>query len=196
MKRILFVLAIICSLSSCVTTSAIDTSYEPYNVENNVVVNDNVCYVYYTNPTTLFLNTLHIVDGAYYYWYVNRYIPVVFPRWEVWSPYRFFYYDRNHWVWRDRFHYDHNRYRREQHWMDYRKPSHRMIPNNPRQRPNTHNNNKRPNTRVGTQNRRTMNTNNGIRPRQTNRSFGDGARRPTMNASQRNNSGSHFGGRR
>ena len=41
----------------------------------------------------------------------------------MWSPHRFFYYDRNHWTWRDRHHgYNHLEYRRSQHWVDHRKP--------------------------------------------------------------------------
>ena len=200
MKRILLALAIIFSLSSCVTTSTIDTSYEPYDVENNVIVNDDICYVYYTNPSTLFLNTLYIVDGSYYYWHVDKYIPVVFPRWEAWSPHRYFYYDKNRWAWRDRYHYDHNRYRREHHWIDYRKPSHRMFPNKPRQHPNTinnnNNNNRRSTTIFGTHNRRQTVNNSRFRPTRPNRSFGNRTRRPTMNSSSRINSGGHFGGRR
>lgn len=194
MKRILLVLAIICSLSSCVTTSTIDTSYEPYDVENNVVINDNVCYVYYTNPSTLFLNSLHIVDGAYYYWYTDRYIPVVFPRWEVWSPHRYFYYDRNRWVWRDRFHYDHNRYRREHHWVDYRKQPHRMIPNTVGYSPSIFNNG-RPQQRFGKQIDRPMNKGGRSRITQPNISFGNGSR-SSFQPQERGNGSGHFGGRR
>lgn len=194
MKRILLVLAIICSLSSCVATSAIDTSYTPYDVENNIVVNDNICYVYYTHPSTLFLNSLHIVDGAYYYWYSDRYIPVVFPRWEVWSPHRFFYYDRNRWAWRDRFQYDHNRYRREHHWVDYRRQPHRMIPNTVRRVPNTFNNS-RPQQRFGRPSDRPQNNINRNHISQPNRSFGNDSR-PSFHPSQRGIGSGHFGGRR
>lgn len=127
--------------SSCVTTAhAYDYDYHPYNESENVVVVDEICYVYYTNPTTLFLNSLHIIDGAYYYWHTNRYIPVVFPYWEVWSPHRFFYYDRNHWTWRDRHHgYNHLEYRRSQHWVDHRKPKpHHVYHQRPHQNTKPH----------------------------------------------------------
>lgn len=117
--------------SSCVTTKAVDISYHPYDLERNLVVENDICYVYYTNPTTLFLNSLYVIDGAYYYWYIDKYIPVVFPCWEVWSPYRFFYYNKNRWMWRDRYRYNHMEYRKNQHWRDYRRP-------NIQPRPRTH----------------------------------------------------------
>ena len=137
--------------SSCVTTKAVDISYHPYDLENNLVVENDICYVYYTNPTTLFLNTLYVIDGTYYYWHIDKYIPVVFPCWEAWSPYRFFYYDRNRWRWRDRYHYNHMEYRKNQHWRDYRKPNtqhnlrpqprpnHNIRPTKPTTRPQINN---------------------------------------------------------
>ena len=122
--------------SSCVTTKAVDISYHPYDLEKNLVVENNICYVYYTNPTTLFLNSLYVIDGAYYYWHIDKYIPVVFPCWEVWSPYRFFYYDKNRWMWRDRYRYNHMEYRKNQHWRDYRRPNMQPRPNTRTHRPN------------------------------------------------------------
>ena len=123
--------------SSCVTTKAVDISYHPYDLENNLVVENDICYVYYTNPTTLFLNTLCVIDGAYYYWHIDKYIPVVFPCWEVWSPYRFFYYDKNRWMWRDRYRYNHIEYRKTQHWRDYRRPNIQPRPNRRPTKPTT-----------------------------------------------------------
>ena len=140
-KTILFLLVlglIIANCTSCVTARAYDDTYYPINQEENITVVDDVCYVYYTNPTTLFLNTLHIIDGAYYYWYVDKYIPVIFPRWSVWSPHRFFYYDRNHWSWRDRHpNYNHSEYRRTHKWNDYRKQQFKPHNNYPQVRKNT-----------------------------------------------------------
>lgn len=143
MKKIILFIAVIATVMftcvSCVTAQAFDTTYHPYDLENNLVVENDICYVYYTNPTTLFLNTLHIIDGAYYYWCVNKYIPVIFPNWSVWSPHRYFYYDRNRWAWRDRYHYNHEEYRRNQHWIDYRKPHHSNVsPSSHKQHPNQH----------------------------------------------------------
>lgn len=142
MKKFTFILVMLVTmftLTSCATSAM---AYETNGYyDDNVVVVDNVCYAYYSNPTTVFLNTLHIIDGAYYYWHSNKYIPVVFPYWEVWSPHRFFYYDRNRWVWRDRYHYNHAQYRRDNHWVDYRKPHH-------------------PNTYIN----RNVNVNNGYKP--------------------------------
>lgn len=124
MKKIAFILVMVTMLftfTSCVTSAM---AYGINGYDNDVVVVDNVCYVYYTNPTTAFLNTLHIIDGSYYYWYSNRYVPVIFPRWEVWSPHRFFYYKRGSWMWRNRHqNYNHFEYRRTQHWVDHRRPS-------------------------------------------------------------------------
>lgn len=143
MRKLLTTIAVclftVTCFSSCVTTKAVDISYHPYDLERNLVVENDICYVYYTNPTTLFLNSLYVIDGAYYYWYIDKYIPVVFPCWEVWSPYRFFYYNKNRWMWRDRYRYNHIEYRKNQHWRDYRRPS--IQP-----RPRTHrpNNNIRP----------------------------------------------------
>lgn len=119
-----FTLLLICGIMSLMLCTSCIASARAYDYDEieNVVVADEVCYVYYTNPTTLFLNSLHIINGAYYYWHTNRYIPVVFPCWEVWSPHRFFYYDKNHWAWRDRYHgYNHLEYRRGQCWVDYRR---------------------------------------------------------------------------
>ena len=131
--------------SSCVTTKAVDISYHPYDLEKNLVVENDICYVYYRNPTTLFLNTLYVIDGAYYYWHIDKYIPVVFPCWEAWSPYRFFYYDKNRWMWRDRYRYNHMEYRKNQHWRDYRRPTtqHNLRPQ-PRPRTHRPNHNIRP----------------------------------------------------
>lgn len=140
MRKLLTTMAIclltVTCFSSCVTTKAVDISYHPYDLERNLVVENDICYVYYTNPTTLFLNSLYVIDGAYYYWYIDKYIPVVFPCWEVWSPYRFFYYDKNRWMWRDRCRYNHMEYRKNQHWRDYRKLSIQPRPNIRTHRPN------------------------------------------------------------
>ena len=140
MRKLLTTMAIclftVTCLSSCVTTQAMDISYHPYDLERNLVVENNVCYVYYRNPTTLFLNSLHVIDGAYYYWYIDKYIPVLFPYWEVWSPHRFFYYDRNRWMWRDRYRYSHIEYRKNQHWRDYRRPNIQSRPNTRPHQPN------------------------------------------------------------
>lgn len=118
MKKILLSLALAITVlgcfSSCITTA------QAYS-NDSVIVEGDTCYVYYNNPSNSFLNTLHVVDGAYFYWYINRYIPVVFPYWDVWSPYRYFYYDMNRWKWRDRYHnYNHFDYRRFHYWRDYR----------------------------------------------------------------------------
>ena len=140
MRKLLTTIAVclftVTCFSSCVTTKAVDISYHPYDLENNLVVENDICYVYYTNPTTLFLNSLYVIDGAYYYWHIDKYIPVVFPCWEVWSPYRFFYYDKNKWMWRDRYRYNHIEYRKNQHWRDYRRPSIQSRPNTRPHQPN------------------------------------------------------------
>jgi hypothetical protein len=184
MKKVFLILLFSCILTSCITTSGFDELYAPYEVENNIVVNDDVCYVYYTNPTTSFLNTLHVVNGAYYYWYVDRYIPVVFPRWDAWRPNRFFYYDRNRWLWKDRTYYDHNKYRREHRYGDFRKPFNKI------KQPRINRTNNKPPKRISSPTtriiRRTTPQNN--RP---NSSFG--TRRSTNNGSR---SGGSFGIRR
>lgn len=105
--------------NSCLVTGLNDFTYEQYENNEYVVVNDGVCYVYYAQPSTTFLNTLYVNDGAYYYWYVDKYIPVVFPRWKAWSPQRFFYYDRNRWMWRNRRNYNS---------IDFRRPPIKLIP--------------------------------------------------------------------
>lgn len=70
------------ALGSCGTSVGISAPYYSYDeVGDNVVVRDGVCYVYYDNPSIDFLNTLRFVNGSYYYWYSNRYVPVEFPRW-------------------------------------------------------------------------------------------------------------------
>lgn len=147
MRKLLTTMAIclftVTCFSSCVTTKAVDISYHPYDLERNLVVENDICYVYYTNPTTLFLNSLYVIDGAYYYWHIDKYIPVVFPCWEVWSPYRFFYYDKNRWMWRDRYRYNHMEYRKNQHWRDYRRPNIQPRPNIRPTKPTT-----RPHTRT------------------------------------------------
>lgn len=146
MKKILLITLLFISglfmLTSCISAQTYRYSYDPYDVEHNLVVMNNVCYVYYTNPTTLFLNSLRIVDGAYYYRHNNHYIPVVFPNWAIWSPHRFFYYEKNKWMWRNRFNYNHNEYRRTHHWIDYRKPNRHQNYKPNHQRP--HNLNNRP----------------------------------------------------
>lgn len=127
--------SIIC-FSSCVTT-AHAYGYHTNNESENVVVVNDTCYVYYTNPTTAFLNTLHIIDGAYFYWHMGRYINVVFPYWSVWSPYRYFYFENNVWNWRWRNGYNHihhDYYRQHYRWNDYR--HHRPYHYN--HRPNIH----------------------------------------------------------
>lgn len=170
--------------TSCITTSGLDELYTPYDVENEIVVSDDVCYVYYTNPTTSFLNTLHIVNGAYYYWYVDRYIPVVFPRWNAWSPNRFFYYDRNRWLWRDRFHYDHNKYRREHRWGNFRKSFNRTT------QPRINRTNNKPPKQISSPTNRTIRR---VTPPNNRPNICFGARRSFNNGSR--SSGS-FGSRR
>lgn len=170
--------------TSCITTSGLNELYTSYDVENDIVVSDDVCYVYYTNPTTSFLNTLHIVNGAYYYWYVDRYIPVVFPRWNAWSPNRFFYYDRNRWLWRDRFHYDHNKYRREHRWGNFRKPFNRTT------QPRINRTNNKPPKQISSPTNRTIRR---VTPPNNRPNSSFGARRSFNNGSR--SSGS-FGSRR
>ena len=135
----LFCVVALATFTSCATASvAYDEIYSPhYYDDENIVVVDNICYVYYENPTTVFLNTLYLIDGAYYYWYFDRYIPVIFPRWYAWSPHRYFYFHENRWMWRDRIHYNHADYRRTHHWKDYRIPSNRNNVNMNRQHQNT-----------------------------------------------------------
>lgn len=128
MKKIMSLFLIVCTFMSCIATNFVDSTYDTYNDENNVVINENVCYVYYANPTVEFLNTLHIVNGSYYYWSSNRYIPVVFPRWNSWSPNRYFYYDKGKWLWRDRVPTPYNR-RMDTHNLDNRNRFHNRQPN-------------------------------------------------------------------
>lgn len=127
MKKILLIVALIATFSlscmSCSTSTYATNDVYQYQVDDNVVVVGDTCYVYYTNPTTTFLNTLYIIDGAYYYYHLGRYIHVVFPYWETWSPYRYFYYNNGIWSWRWRsgysymHHYNYHHYNR---WVDYR----------------------------------------------------------------------------
>lgn len=136
--RKLFIAIFICFIcvncfTSCAVAGEVDGVYytSTYNGVENVVVKDGICYVYYSNPSTVFLNTLHVIDGRYYYTYSGSYIPVVFPYWDAWSPHRYFYYDCNRWAWRDRIHYNHAEYRRS-HWGNYRRPMpspNRFVPN-------------------------------------------------------------------
>lgn len=112
---------VIFPFSSCANAQVYGSQEEIHQFNNDVVVVNGVCYVYYSNPTTLFLNSLHITNGAYYYYHRGSYIPVIFPNWEVWSPHRFFYYNVDQWCWRDRYVYNHNEYRRKQCWIDHRR---------------------------------------------------------------------------
>ena len=68
----------------------------------------------------MFLNSLYVNDGRYYYRYADRYVRVVFPNWTDWSQDRYFYYERNRWQWRDRYNYNNNNYRRDEPWSYYR----------------------------------------------------------------------------
>lgn len=198
MKKIVLFIAlfatVIFTCTSCVTAQTFDTTYHPYDLEDNLVIENDVCYVYYTNPTTLFLNSLHIIDGAYYYWNVNKYIPVIFPKWEVWSPHRYFYYDRNRWLWRDRYHYNHEQYRRNQHWIDHRKPHHPNVSPTPHKpRPHQHFNNRhQPNNMRSVPNRNSSSRvhNGSMRPRSSSTHI-------TVNqGGSHRGSSSHFGSRR
>ena len=105
-------ITILLGFTSCIDLQAYD--------DNNIVIVNDVCYVYYTRPTTLFLNSLYVIDGAYYYRYTDRYIRVVFPNWNVWTPNRYFYYERDRWLYRDRYNYNNNNYRRDEPWSYYR----------------------------------------------------------------------------
>lgn len=105
-------ITILLGFTSCIDLQAYD--------DNNIVIVNDVCYIYYTRPTTLFLNSLYVIDGAYYYRYTDRYIRVVFPNWNVWTPNRYFYYERNRWLYRERYNYSNNNYRRDEPWSYYR----------------------------------------------------------------------------
>lgn len=131
MKNTLRNLVMLIIVSVIMCGCSVSSNAYGYNDENVIVVGDT-CYVYYSEPTTAFLNTLHIIDGAYFYWYADRYVPVVFPLWRNWSPYRYFYYEHNRWLWRDRISYNHWRYRRTHPWIDYRKPNRPRITHAPK----------------------------------------------------------------
>lgn len=103
-------MTILFGLTSCIDLQAYDDTYRPYYNDNNVVVVGNTCYVYYDQPTTLFLNSLYVIDGSYYYRYSDRYVRVVFPNWREWSPNRYFYYERDRWLWKWRSNYNYNGY--------------------------------------------------------------------------------------
>lgn len=113
-------ITILLGLTSCIDLQAFDDIYQPYYNDNNIVIVNDVCYVYYERPTTLFLNSLYVNDGRYYYHYADRYIRVVFPNWDVWSPNRYFYYEIDRWLYRDRYNYNNNNYRRDEPWSYYR----------------------------------------------------------------------------
>lgn len=102
MKKIILATAItLLALVSCIGTDLISAGNGNYGYNDNIVVSGNTCYVYYSNPTASFLNTLRIINGSYHYYYGGRYIPVVFPRWRMWKPERY-YYNRDRWIPRDR----------------------------------------------------------------------------------------------
>lgn len=103
-------MTILFGFTSCIDLQAFDDIYQPYYNDNNIVIVNDVCYVYYTTPTTLFLNSLYVIDGRYYYRYTDRYIRVVFPNWREWSPNRYFYYKRDRWLWKLRSNYNYNDY--------------------------------------------------------------------------------------
>lgn len=106
MKRF-FISLIVCiafvyTFTSCDTITYTTTpSYASEEYYDNIVVRDETCYVYYDMPSITFLNSLHIIDGYFYYWHINRYIPVHFPRWNDWKPYRYYYYNSGRLEWRD-----------------------------------------------------------------------------------------------
>ncbi len=138
-------IALVFTTSSCVSTMSAQGVYS--TTDDNVVVVDDTCYVYYAHPTDVFLSTLHVIDGAYFYWHMGRYINVVFPYWEAWSPYRYFYYSHNHWSWRWRNGYNHlhhNNYHLHNNWNSFR---HHNRPHTPMidHRPRVNNHNHRPN---------------------------------------------------
>lgn len=109
-KSFIVYITILFGLTSCIDLQAFDDIYQPYNNNNNIVIVNDVCYVYYERPTTLFLNSLYVIDGRYYYRYAYRYVRVVFPNWEVWTPNRYFYYERDRWLWKWRSNYNYNGY--------------------------------------------------------------------------------------
>lgn len=119
-KSFIVCMTILFGLTSCIDLHAFDDIYQPYYNDNNIVIVNDICYVYYTSPTTLFLNSLYVNDGRYYYRYGDRYIRVVFPNWTDWSQDRYFYYERNRWLYRDRYNYNNNNYRRDEPWSYYR----------------------------------------------------------------------------
>ena len=120
-KSFIVYITILFGLTSCIDLQAYDDIYQPYYNDNNIVIVNDVCYVYYTSPTTLFLNSLYVIDGTYYYRYADRYIRVAFPNWNVWSPNRYFYYERDRWLLRDRYNYNNNNYRKDEPWSYYRR---------------------------------------------------------------------------
>lgn len=160
------------TLNACATLNGYDDIYYSQQYDEGVVVRNNICYVYYSNPSTAFLNSLYLNNGSFYYLNYGRYIPVIFPRWNVWSSHRYFYRYDNGWRWRDRERgYNHNEWRRTQPWFNHKQP-------NIRNTPQRFNNGK-------------FTTRNGQRM-QPNRSFGNGVR---QSPNKPNNNG-RFGGRR
>lgn len=119
-KSFIVYITILFGLTSCIDLQAFNDIYQPYYNDNNIVIVNDVCYVYYERPTTLFLNSLYVNDGRYYYRYADRYVRVVFPNWTDWTQDRYFYYERNRWQWRDRYNYNNNNYRRDEPWSYYR----------------------------------------------------------------------------
>lgn len=104
MKRTIPYILVIFSLFGLTSCFSYETMFPLQNeyYGENIVVRDNICYVYYTNPTQSFLNTLRIIDGSYHYYYHGKYLPVEFPRWNMWKPNRFYYYKDNRLMWRER----------------------------------------------------------------------------------------------
>ncbi len=130
-------LIILFSCVSCIDLQAYDDTYRPYYNDNNVVVVGNTCYVYYTRPTTSFLNSLYVIDGTYYYRYTDRYIRVIFPNWRDWSTDRYFYYERDRWLWRNR--YNDNSYSNQRHFFYRRTPTYTYPTRSMRPFTNTNN---------------------------------------------------------
>ena len=127
-----FIISFIVCLSSIFLLGSCDTmtyaTSTSYGYSDDIIVRNGVCYIYYENPTTTFLNTLHIIDGSYYYWHSDRYIPVYFPRWHDWSPYRHSYFNGNRWLWKDRVVYNHDAFRKRFAYPDFRRHPYKMNP--------------------------------------------------------------------
>lgn len=72
-----------CAISETITTENDDT-YNVTTMDLKFEIFNDICYVYAEYPSSYMLSKFYLIDNFYYHWYINRYIPVVFPKWSYW----------------------------------------------------------------------------------------------------------------